>query len=102
MVSEIDSKIDNQLELTSEEEQNGDKDLKTNQFTTIGYIMKNKILFSTAIAATLAALATDAKTVVTPLARSLNPVTYYSASTLVVRGGSPGSADLLFTPVLIL
>ena len=97
MVSEIDSKIDNQLELTSEEEQNGDKDLKTNQFTTIGYIMKNKILFSTAIAATLAALATDAKTVVTPLARSLNPVTYYSASTLVVRGGSPGSADILST-----
>lgn len=61
--------------------------------------MKNKILFSTALAATLAALAADAKTVVTPIARTLNPATYYSASTLVVRGvgmGSPGALSMLY------
>lgn len=57
--------------------------------------MRNKILFSTAIAATISALAADAKTVVTPVARMLNPATYYSANTLVVPGGAANTSDLL-------
>jgi hypothetical protein len=70
----------------------GVNDLKINQFTTIGYIMTNKFLFSTALAATILAQAAEAKTVVTPIARTLNPVTYYSATTLVVGNGAISSS----------
>ncbi|MBX2905088.1 MAG: hypothetical protein KF744_03565 [Taibaiella sp.] len=56
--------------------------------------MTNKFLFSTALAATILAQAAEAKTVVTPIARSLNPVTYYSASTLVVGNNAIGSSGV--------